>query len=867
MNLANQLQRLILGALLHDMGKVLQRSGTYGVRDHSTIGLEYVQGLKISDDDKKAITDCIKLHHRANLEQSDVPANSLAYAVYEADNVAAGVDRRKREEVEVKSGQPFNSSMVLHSVFPKLKGAKLKENNSREWGYLLRTLAPGQPINYPVDLKEREIRSTKAAYFEASDTLKHNLDNMDPQQPNSILQVLEATASLIPSSTKKDEVPDVSLYDHLKLTTAIASCIYLYFREEKKSDNFKSLLEDNQRNELYYRLVSADISGIQNFIYTVSSKKALKALRARSFYLDLMLEHIADEILGGLGLSRANLLYTGGGHFYMLLPNTKTTKELLKKVSEKVNWWMLEHYGLNLFIAITAKQCSSADLMDNEKTGKIFKTLTRQLSKIKLQRYNFEQLQQMFDPDSNLYQYVESERECKSCRSSSKKMIKETEIENEKLEDLCSNCSTLVKIGEKLVKHTKAGEHELCVLSDTEYYGDLYLEIPSLSDDKKYLSFLEREEVEKLLKDPGSSEQKRVYSINKWLQGISFSTKLWVGDYVAENPDRSKTGHTIDFEQLQDASKGIKRLAVLRADVDSLGKTFTSGFRGKLSTISRYATLSRQLTLFFKHYINSICQQKYKSVSNDNNKSILTLHKEDGSQRMIAIVYSGGDDLFAVGAWNEIIQFALDLREAFGKFTSYTLSFSAGVGFFNHSFPITQMAELTGKLEELAKNYPNKDSPQKDAIALFGLEPTIKGKTDDPRAQHVYNWQEFNEHVLGKMKTFTETFSFDKKEPGKIQISTASLYRILNLTRLINAEDEERNAENRAKCINLARFAYAVSRMEPRGEDKEILQLFNKFKDKLFEWVKDPPERKSLLTAINLLIYLYRENENEERGD
>jgi CRISPR-associated protein Csm1 len=67
-------------------------------------------------------------------------------------------------------------------------------------------------------------------------------------------------------------------------------------------------------------MFSCDISGIQQFIYTISSEKALKALRSRSFYLEIMMENLIDEILEKIGLSRANLIYSGGGHCYILLP-------------------------------------------------------------------------------------------------------------------------------------------------------------------------------------------------------------------------------------------------------------------------------------------------------------------------------------------------------------------------------------------------------------------------------------------------------------------------------------------------------------------------------------------------------------------
>lgn len=76
-----------------------------------------------------------------------------------------------------------------------------------------------------------------------------------------------------------------------------------------------------------FLLLSMDMSGIQDFIYNISGSKTLKSLRSRSFYLELMLEVIVDQLLEKLELTRANLLYTGGGHAYLLVSNTDKVKE------------------------------------------------------------------------------------------------------------------------------------------------------------------------------------------------------------------------------------------------------------------------------------------------------------------------------------------------------------------------------------------------------------------------------------------------------------------------------------------------------------------------------------------------------------
>lgn len=87
----------------------------------------------------------------------------------------------------------------------------------------------------------------------------------------------------------------------------------------------------------------------RKFIYTISSKGALKGLRARSFYLEILMEHIIDETLSALTLSRSSLIYSGGGHCYMLLPNTDRVKEILKKQQEQINHWFIDKFDTALY--------------------------------------------------------------------------------------------------------------------------------------------------------------------------------------------------------------------------------------------------------------------------------------------------------------------------------------------------------------------------------------------------------------------------------------------------------------------------------------------------------------------------------------
>ena len=152
-------------------------------------------------------------------------------------------------------------------------------------------------INYPSNEK---VRFSKDFYMKIRQNITDNLRGIDwnDEYVNSLLAVLEANLSYVPSSTAKAELADISLFDHIKFTAAVASCIYDYLNVE--TTDYKAELFTKEK-EFYdkkaFLLCSLDISGIQKFIYTITSKNALRTLRARSFYLEMMMEHIIDMIL------------------------------------------------------------------------------------------------------------------------------------------------------------------------------------------------------------------------------------------------------------------------------------------------------------------------------------------------------------------------------------------------------------------------------------------------------------------------------------------------------------------------------------------------------------------------------------------
>ncbi|MCD7779074.1 MAG: type III-A CRISPR-associated protein Cas10/Csm1, partial [Candidatus Gastranaerophilales bacterium] len=561
---------IVYASLLHDIGKLIGRADLIK-KNHSVIGAEYIENSHNEKLSLSEIINAIKFHHADNLKNANIQDNDISYIVYEADNIASGIDRRENVEQDaedyVNKWSKFDKNLCLSSVFNKIK-------EDTNYSYLLQDLDEVKEPNYPFNASYDKYGSLKKE-------LDKNIEYID--SPNSLLQLFESIMSYIPSSTDKSQVSDISLYDHVKITAAIASCMNDYFCENNidnyKNQCFNKAAIENKRKQNYYRLISLDLSGIQDFIYTISSKSALKSLRARSFYLEILLEHIIDEILEYLELSRANLLYSGGGHAYLLLPNTKNTNDCIDKTDKNINNWLLKQFSTSLYLAAASIECSSFDLMNN--CSLKFEELSKIMSKKKLQRYNEKQLSSILEQQkTNL---KEINRECVICKSSSNKI-------NE--ENICAFCANLINLGKILVSKRSFG---IFILKDSETN---LLTLPSINGEDNYLQV---KEIADNLQAPDTKNlinaSKRIYSVNRWYKGNEkFSCNLWLGNY---------TCGVSEFEELSKLSTGINRLGVMRADVDNLGQIFSKGFNHEnYSTLSRYATLSRLLSMFFKHYIN-----------------------------------------------------------------------------------------------------------------------------------------------------------------------------------------------------------------------------------------------------------------------
>ena len=230
--MADLQNKVAIGAILHDIGKVLYRAADG--RNHSRSGYDFLkEEVGITDPE---ILNQVLYHHAALLKCSDLPSDSPAYITYMADNIAAAADRRTKNTDD--SG--YDRNAALESIFNVLNG------NRGNMHYTQGTLEDDgtirTPISGPVQYNENFYVGIRQHLKEVLAALTDE-KNIQESYINSLLSAMEADLSYVPSSTDKGQLGDVSLYDHVKITAAIASCIYAWTVEQEITD-YKGLLFD-----------------------------------------------------------------------------------------------------------------------------------------------------------------------------------------------------------------------------------------------------------------------------------------------------------------------------------------------------------------------------------------------------------------------------------------------------------------------------------------------------------------------------------------------------------------------------------------------------------------------------------------------
>jgi len=556
----------------------------------------------------------------------------------------------------------------------------------------------------------------------------------------TIFHLLRLYSWYMPASTV--DYPNISLFEHSKITGAFAHCIASYWN--KHADAFEP--DSNHRLLLRsghypFKLWCCNISGIQKFIYNITNKSAVKSLKGRSLYIQLLLETIAREMLQEAGASIINAVYIAGGKFYLLLPNTEEVNNKIDsyytRLQEKL--WDEHKEHLSVYIAgIPFRMDKEEEKGSGKKT--ILKVRIDEDNKPKYagdlwylleQRLRSERnskLKHIFVQSENFYNRVFEAHgdggDVKVCavtgeevEENKKYLLNKEDIEQGEGEEIYVSPAVgqQIRLGRDLMGHRYLIElyepQQDAYQVGLSTYWILAKDLPTNFDHiKTILCVNEPDFVNVIQHIRGSS-----------IPALGF--RLYGGAQLPQVHWRIKTLEEIaknnEDDEHEPRDHSFVRLGILRMDVDNLGNLFMKGFvephesgdpsqAKNKSSFSALTTLSVQFDTFFSGYLN-------------------TLRNSDEFKDHVIIVYSGGDDVFAVGRWDKIISFASQIRNDFRKFVCNReeISLSCGIVLVRPKFPISKAADMAGEAEEAAKNYTlcidHSVHVEKNAINLFDI--------------------------------------------------------------------------------------------------------------------------------------------------
>lgn len=365
--------------------------------------------------------------------------------------------------------------------------------------------------------------------------------------------------------------------------------------------------------------VGGDLSGIQKFLYNISSKKAAVSLKGRSYYLKQYMENVCEElkkIANGAGALNTTNIYCSGGKFYVLTDYSLEIADAIEQYAKKVKaeLWLAHkgQLGINIsYVPFSENSDGTVDCneLSHVKPGYLWKVVNADFFKQKNQKFK-EQL----------------------------------------ASDFMSFFSPI----------PVSDQTKVCAITGVE------------SDDCVSV---------KLNEDVDS------YVLPSVLQQIHLGESLRNSEH---------------FKSFEDYA-GNTNLGILRMDVDGLGKRFIEGFDSILS----YQKFSNRLVDFFGPKLRNM-QQTYREYLN--------------------IIYSGGDDLFIVGRWDKVIDFAEFIqKETVSHFGKEGISISGGVAIVKPKYPIAKAAQLGGEAEEAAKQFRN---GEKNAFHFLGKTVSWDGEFD-----------------------------------------------------------------------------------------------------------------------------------------
>lgn len=758
---------VILAALLHDVGKFFERSKDLELHEkkHATGSVKFIE--KFSDRLRNNLYDLelvkfLVCHHQPESK-----------GILKKDPYAKDRDENEQEHIWklvkiMERADNYSCRERIHEALHRRPKAPLTsifstiniiEDNieiGSKWRYALNKIHPLR--SFPEKHRDELSHQEMIDYYEIFKPEIPDVSQYDKLNDiiNVYLEFFEKYTWCIPSDTRYS-VKDISLYDHIRTTTAIAACLYkVHQRRIQTHKNYPKKEE--------FMFIAGDFSGIQNYIFDITNKGsggASKRLRARSFFISIFCETAIHKILDNLELPRVCNLFSAGGKFLLIAPNIKGIKEKLESVKTEIICEIHRYYFNQFSFLMTWKPfvkyeeearvfdfCKIADhmfhLLETEKFQSaqsiFFCNEEDEHSRNKMKRvWN----QAAFSLSDDEFQKYAENGDCSICGKGPGEIFERSGTEENPVTiQVCRVCYMNKEIGKILPKKQfvcfgkgkgDANKRARITLFHENDNGEAYY--VDLSDEA-----------------PASDDYYLIWKLNNDIEVKTVDR--WPVKNLANHVLTDEDGAVVSFEDLARRSRwtntedsreyGSDFLGVLKADVDNLGLVFSKGFdtperprdkrynnkEGELPmgtdarSVSRFLTLSRMLELFFSGWIGAIMQKDATEIQQlildcqpDVDINLFQQYLDTGviDFKNIYTVYSGGDDLVLIGPWETMIVFAILLNAKFREYTCQSKSFtlSAGLAFVKPKFPIATAIREADALLEKSK------SKGKNRITMF----------------------------------------------------------------------------------------------------------------------------------------------------
>ena len=882
--------KIYLAALLHDIGKFYQRASNNRNKEgnnlsdqsrnienyicpsyknklshlHSVWTNEFFEkfekkfgeiknaNLKVN----KWTNDIFKEDNIANLASNHhLPHSDLQKLIQIADWWSAGIDRGENSNEDdnknLKNSLNIKDfrDVPLFSIFNQIMLWNKECLGNQNVAFPLNELKIDKTSIFPIEFKQNNLPKLQTQYLNLWKKFETDFEQLPigsfESFESSLLHLLRKYTWAISSNTM--DMANVSLFDHLKTTAAIADCLYVAKIDEQYKNAFNFNGKYGSVNAGYYpvMLVGVDLSGIQSFIYDIASSKAAKSLKGRSFYLQLLAEAMLNKFKTNenINVKSAHVLYASGGKFYLLLPNTKTVKNAIEDIKKEVEreLWNLHKGKLSINLACVPfayrnnykEKISWLEIEDYEQNPKQLKDLWKLLAD-KITKQKEQKFKSLLENNFDEFFDEKNEKlavggETKTCAVTGEEFLKKEKkyyLDEEKEIPVKQTVYEQTELGKKLKDADFIISSNTNIIEENTFLNKKSTSIKIL--DTNFFLFDEKD-----IKDENrkitSADFCNVQYINDTdflkndIEGLNISDgfQFYGGNKQADfSKNIEENGNVKNlkepektFQDLAKTDKGENSLlGILRMDIDNLGKIFIEGFDAKRMSFSAFSTLSFHLDLFFSAYLNN-------------------LRNSENFKDWLNILYSGGDDLFVVGRWDKTIEFAELVRKEFEEYTKRNeIGISGGITFVHEKFPIAKAADMAGDAESASKKYPKEksfDEKEKDAITFFG---------------ETISWKDEFEIVKNYKNQFVKYINDNNLSKGILH--KLMLFANMKKENEIYVEKGEKEKLDYSYIWNTA---YYLKRFAERFKyDKERMNTQDKKNKEVFEFIMGNKEKGGL---------------------